>query len=617
MKAFFQSRKRGNPPPGLRLPAADRHIRAIRTTSPNLLKDPKPKRNLAGCLLLCLALLVAGVGLCGVSQAQTMARRGWSGAAATGEPWWHRAVFYRIDPTRFQASGSASTGDLPGLALRLDYLETLGVDALVLEPTESLSPGPGGPPVPSNGSDSGALESFIREAGRHNLRVLPSLSSALQHGDRNLLLQTAHEWLAEGAAGIAIPPPPSTQEATATASYASVVSVLSNLLHSTPGDRVLLTEPVPNPVRSAEPSDPATGRRSGAAPSRRSGQPGSGRLATIAVLPPDPVTVADLRPALVALATNPEDSAGYPLLRLSAPHPTGIPKTTVLPAIGKTTGASAADNAIAAAAVLLASRSAALFSFGAELGLDTAAADNASADNASAAPLMQWTPTNIQATPVQRPAPAPLPVPGQPTPFGAYQPFVRPPPRSVTGNVPAGPPVQLDRDLPLPPPDPDTLPGFTTGILPVLPIAGATLNVATQERDPRSTLNAFRALLALRRGNSALRDGAQVLLLPEALQSSGGQSPGDPGLRSQGVLVFLRRLPSGKPSAQTVVIAANLGDQPRALSLDAELASRGLRPAPLRALFSYGLQVLTGETTSALRLPAHGVFIGELVSRSR
>ncbi|WP_421198601.1 alpha,alpha-phosphotrehalase [Aeromonas enteropelogenes] len=49
-------------------------------------------------------------------------------------PWWQSAVIYQIYPKSFQDSGARGTGDLKGIMARLDYLKTLGVDALWLTP---------------------------------------------------------------------------------------------------------------------------------------------------------------------------------------------------------------------------------------------------------------------------------------------------------------------------------------------------------------------------------------------------------------------------------------------------------------------------------------------------
>lgn len=52
----------------------------------------------------------------------------------TQTPWWQSAVIYQIYPKSFQDSGARGTGDLKGIMARLDYLKTLGVDALWLTP---------------------------------------------------------------------------------------------------------------------------------------------------------------------------------------------------------------------------------------------------------------------------------------------------------------------------------------------------------------------------------------------------------------------------------------------------------------------------------------------------
>ena len=48
--------------------------------------------------------------------------------------WWKDAVFYQIYPRSFMDSNGDGTGDLPGIAARLDYLSSLGVDALWISP---------------------------------------------------------------------------------------------------------------------------------------------------------------------------------------------------------------------------------------------------------------------------------------------------------------------------------------------------------------------------------------------------------------------------------------------------------------------------------------------------
>jgi alpha-glucosidase len=53
---------------------------------------------------------------------------------ALGHPWWKHAVFYELYPRSFADSDNNGTGDLIGIASRLDYLKGLGVDAIWITP---------------------------------------------------------------------------------------------------------------------------------------------------------------------------------------------------------------------------------------------------------------------------------------------------------------------------------------------------------------------------------------------------------------------------------------------------------------------------------------------------
>src|SRR5690349_23476924 len=48
--------------------------------------------------------------------------------------WWQHAVIYQIYPRSFQDSNGDGIGDLRGILQRLDYLESLGVNAVWLSP---------------------------------------------------------------------------------------------------------------------------------------------------------------------------------------------------------------------------------------------------------------------------------------------------------------------------------------------------------------------------------------------------------------------------------------------------------------------------------------------------
>jgi alpha-glucosidase len=54
--------------------------------------------------------------------------------ASASQPWWKGAVLYEIYPRSFQDSNNDGIGDLNGITQRLDYLKTLGVDAIWLSP---------------------------------------------------------------------------------------------------------------------------------------------------------------------------------------------------------------------------------------------------------------------------------------------------------------------------------------------------------------------------------------------------------------------------------------------------------------------------------------------------
>ncbi len=48
--------------------------------------------------------------------------------------WWSHALFYQVYPRSFRDSDSDGVGDLDGVSAGLDYLESLGVDAIWLNP---------------------------------------------------------------------------------------------------------------------------------------------------------------------------------------------------------------------------------------------------------------------------------------------------------------------------------------------------------------------------------------------------------------------------------------------------------------------------------------------------
>ncbi|MFZ9076563.1 MAG: glycoside hydrolase family 13 protein, partial [Ilumatobacteraceae bacterium] len=92
--------------------------------------------------------------------------------------WWRNAVVYQIYPKSFADGNGAGVGDLPGAISRLDYLQSLGVDAVWFSPIFPSPQCDGGYDVsdyrnvdPLFGSIADA-ERFVREAHARDIRVI-------------------------------------------------------------------------------------------------------------------------------------------------------------------------------------------------------------------------------------------------------------------------------------------------------------------------------------------------------------------------------------------------------------------------------------------------------------
>lgn len=177
------------------------------------------------------ALLIAS-GL----PAQTLARPGWVGSGLTAEAWFKRSIFYEIDTRTFQDSNGDGTGDLKGITERLGYIQSLGVDAILLD---SLTPPKTGASAASAGAAPGALDPALGtlddfdgltlEASRLKIRILIELSAP----DSGL----ARFWLTRGVAGFYLP--------AGAAVNATGVQAIRTLLPSYVGQRVLITDAGP------------------------------------------------------------------------------------------------------------------------------------------------------------------------------------------------------------------------------------------------------------------------------------------------------------------------------------------------------------------------------------
>ncbi|MGA3158156.1 MAG: alpha-glucosidase, partial [Steroidobacteraceae bacterium] len=112
-------------------------------------------------------------------------------------PWWQNALIYEIYPRSFQDSNGDGTGDLSGITQRLDYLQTLGVDAIWITPfypSPQVDFGYDIADYEAIDPQFGTLADFdrlISEAGKRHIRVL--LDMVLNHTSNQ------HPWFIDAA----------------------------------------------------------------------------------------------------------------------------------------------------------------------------------------------------------------------------------------------------------------------------------------------------------------------------------------------------------------------------------------------------------------------------------
>lgn len=338
-------------------------------------------------------LLLASFVLTSAALAQTLARPGWKGSGLSSQEWWHSAVIYRVEPQSFQDSDGDGVGDLRGLALRLDYLQSIGVDAVLIESHTSAQD-------PEQGFDD-----LLSDASRHHIRILVPLTddTASHSMTAEQATNQARSWLRRGVAGVYVPSSLLSSIAAHTNFHqaVSLLQQLRSLADSFPGERIVISGDSPA-------VDAASSASAHAGPEIVDGAVDTSVWDAVS-----------LRTKLV-LADSP--ATGEPLLQVARDLQHNRAHDSIL------------------AALLLSSRGAVGLSYGQEIGLP----------NNSPDPIMSWTPSNLTQPHHEVAATKP-----KEEVYGTYHPYVPPPaigsrPRlpSVTLNTESAPPAVDPDTLP-------------------------------------------------------------------------------------------------------------------------------------------------------------------------
>lgn len=188
---------------------------------------------------LLLALIVSGwvAGCLG----QTIAKRGWAGSGITVDPWWKNAIFYHADPLVVEHPVHANDGGFRGIEGRLEYLQGLGVDAIVISPRQALEH-----PFDARDGSEDDLNSLLADASRRKIRVLIDLDpDGVQTAEAFAAL--ARFWLTRGAAGFRLMHPAHStgEQALSSAQRAERMRQLRRACAGFLGQRVLVWD-MPN-----------------------------------------------------------------------------------------------------------------------------------------------------------------------------------------------------------------------------------------------------------------------------------------------------------------------------------------------------------------------------------
>jgi oligo-1,6-glucosidase len=100
-------------------------------------------------------------------------------STAAGRKWWKEAVVYQVYPRSFKDNNGDGVGDLKGILSKLDYIKSLGVDVVWLNPIYAS-------PNDDNGYDISDYQNIMKEFG--TMQDFDSLLEGMHHRGLRLVM---------------------------------------------------------------------------------------------------------------------------------------------------------------------------------------------------------------------------------------------------------------------------------------------------------------------------------------------------------------------------------------------------------------------------------------------
>lgn len=135
----------------------------------------------------CMAIPILFMGLLSTNPITAQENK-----AATDSKWWKEAVVYQIYPRSFKDSDGDGIGDLKGIISKLDYVKSLGIDAVWLNPIYTSPNDDNGYDISNYReimADFGTMEDFdllLKEMHKRNIKLIMDL--VVNHSSDE------HEW---------------------------------------------------------------------------------------------------------------------------------------------------------------------------------------------------------------------------------------------------------------------------------------------------------------------------------------------------------------------------------------------------------------------------------------